>query len=165
MTRFILILTLFSTICRWAPAETKHAQLKWEELGSRISGRKIALVLPDSTRVEGKVITIESDGVRMKISKSSNRKVQPKGEHLIRRQSLSTLRVTEYRKLGRVLCTLGAVGIAGGIVAASSIDVYEGPLVVAVPVVIGVGMAGAAVGGYYTGKAIDKRVTDIRIVP
>jgi hypothetical protein len=165
MKRWILILTLVSVGCEWAVAEPRQAQLKWEDLASRITKKKVAFVLPDGTRVEGKVIAVEPDGLRLNVSKSSNRQAQPKGKHLVARQGLSVLRVTEYRKLGRVLGTLGAVGLAGGIVAASSIDLYEGPLVVIVPAVIAGGIAGAAVGGYYTGKAIDKRVAEIRIVP
>lgn len=147
----------------WA-GEPPPLKLQWGELGSRIVGQKVAFVLPDGTHVEGRVITVEADGLRMKVAKSSNQKTQPKGKQLVARQGLTMLQVTEYRNLGRWLGTLGALGLASGIVAAQQIDLYEGPMVVVVPVVIGVGVAGAGVGGYYVGKRIDKRVTQIVIV-
>lgn len=152
--------------CGWARAgEPRQLQLSWDELASSITGKKVAFVLPDATHVEGKVMDVEPDGLRMKVTKSSNRKTQPKGSHLVARQSLSVLRVTEYRTLGRWLGTLGAIGITAGVVAAQSIDVYEGPLVIIVPAVVAGGITGSAVGGYFVGKAFDKRVTEIRIVP
>jgi hypothetical protein len=62
---------------------------------------------------------------------------------------------------------LGAVATAGALVARGARDsgLTEGPLVVVVPVVGAAGTAGIGVGGYYFGKAVDKRVTDIRIPP
>jgi hypothetical protein len=53
---------------------------------------------------------------------------------------------------------------AAGIAAASYPDLYEGPAVIAVPAVIAAGTAGAAVGGYYAGKRLDKREVEIRII-
>jgi len=144
--------------------EPRQLQLKWNELGPRIEDKKVALVLPGGTYIEGKVQAVQPDGLRLRVSKTSDRKAQPKGKYLIPRQSVSTLRVTEYRKLARLLVTAGALATAAGIVAANHPDLYEGPAVVIVPAVTAVGMAGVAVGGYYAGKRLDKRVTEIRIV-
>jgi hypothetical protein len=49
-------------------------------------------------------------------------------------------------------------------VAANHPALYEGPAIMLVPAVTAAGMAGVAVGGYYAGKRLDKRVTEIRIV-
>ena len=144
--------------------EPRQLQLKWSELGPRIEDKKVALVLPGGTYIEGKVQAVEPDGLRLRISKTSDRKAQPKGWQLIPRQSVSTLRVTEYRKLARLLVTAGAVGAAAAIVAANHPDLYEGPALIIVPAVTAGGMAGVAVGSYYAGKRLDKRVTEIRVV-
>jgi hypothetical protein len=144
--------------------EPRQLQLQWSELGPRIEDKKVALVLPGGTYIEGKVQAVQPDGLRLRVSKTSDRKAQPKGSHLIPRPSVSTLRVTEYRKLARLLVTAGALAIAAGIVAANHPDLYEGPAIVIVPAVTAGGMAGVAVGGYYAGKRLDKRVTEIRIV-
>lgn len=144
--------------------EPRQLQLKWNDLGPRIEDRKVSLVLPGGTYIEGKVLAVQPDGLRLRISKTTDRKAQPKGNQLIPRQSVSTLRVTEYRKLARLLVTAGALAIAAGIVAANQPDLYEGPAIVIVPAVTAGGMAGVAVGGYYAGKRLDKRVTEVRIV-
>jgi hypothetical protein len=75
--------------------------------------------------------------------------------------------VTEYRKIGRLLFTLGALATAGAFVALGARDsgLTEGPLVAIVPILGAAGTAGIGVGAYYFGKAVDKRVTDIRIAP
>lgn len=145
-------------------AGPQQLQLKWEELGPRIGHNKVSMALPGGVYIEGKVLDVQPDGLRMKVSKSSDRRSQPKGEHLIPRQSVSVLHMTEYRKLGRVLGTLGAAGAAAGISAASHPDLYEGPAVVAVPAVMAVGTVGAAVAGYFVGKRMDKREIEIRII-
>jgi hypothetical protein len=147
----------------WA-GEPRQLQLKWSDLGPRIEDKKVALVLPGGTYIEGKVQAVQPDGLRLRISKTSDRKAQPKGTHLIPRQSVSTLRMTEYHKLARLLVTAGALAAAAGIAAASYPDLYEGPLVVVIPAVTAGGIAGVALAGYYAGKRLDKRITGIRIV-
>jgi len=123
--------------CGWAwGGQPRQLRLQWEELESRITHKKVAFVLPDGTRVEGKVIGVEPGGLRLKVSKTSNRKVEPKGEQVVARQSLSVLRVTEYRKIGRLVGATGSIAVAAGIILAQDIDIYEGPLVVIVPAVV-----------------------------
>ncbi len=163
----VVLAVMFCAACGLARggAPAQQVQLKWEELDARIVKKKVAFVLPDGTAVEGKVIGVEPDGLRLKVSKSSNRNAQPKGKHLVARQAISVLRVTDYRKLGRLLGTMGAIAAAAGIVAAQHIDLYEGPALIIVPAVAAGGTVGAGIGGYYLGKAFDKRVTEIRIVP
>ena len=162
-------LTAFGTLLLAGAAWAGQGQesLKWSELGPRITGKKVALVLPDGTNVQGKVRGVDPAGLRLDISKTSDKRLQPKGVHTIPRQSVSVLRVTEYRKMGRLLFTLGALATAGAFVAhgASDSGLTEGPLVVIVPAVGAAGTAGIGVGAYYFGKAVDKRVTDIRIAP
>ena len=114
---------------------------------------------------EGKVIGVQPDGLQMKVSKSSDRHVQPKGRQLIPRQSISVLQVTDYRKLGRLLGTTGAMAATAGIVAAQNIGVSEGPGIIVIPAMAAAGTVGAGIGGYYVGKAFDKRVTEIRVIP
>jgi hypothetical protein len=143
----------------------KEVQYKWDELAPVIAHRKVSLALPTGTRVEGTVLRVEADGLRMRVSKTSDRKAVANGVRLIPRPAISVLAVTDYRKLARLGCTLGAMALAGGIVASQNIDVYEGPLVIIVPAVSALGIAGSAVAGYFIGKRLDKRVTYIRVAP
>ncbi|MFB3829509.1 MAG: hypothetical protein ACE15B_22250 [Bryobacteraceae bacterium] len=127
-------------------------EVPWSELGPRVTDRKVALVLPDGSRVEGKVHGVEPEGLRMS-----------KGNRLIPRKSITVLHVTEYGKRGRLLATLGAVAATAGISAAKYPDIYEGPAIIAVPAAVAGGITGSAVAGYFIGKRIDRRVTEIRI--
>ena len=144
--------------------EPRQLQLKWSELGPRVEDRKVALVVPGGTYVEGKVQRVVPDGLWLRVSKTSDHQAQPKGSHLIPRPSVSMLQVTEYRKLARLLVTAGAVAAAAGIVAANHPDLYEGPTVVIVPAVTAAGIVGVGVGAYFAGKRLDKRVVEIHIV-
>ncbi len=167
MRRFVLMLAAVAAVAAGSAraGETRQLQLKWEELDARISDRKVAFVLPDGTAAQGKVIGVQPDGLRLKVTKTSNRRALPKGRQLIPRGQISLLQVTEYRKIGRLLGTAGAIGLAAGIVAAQHIDLYEGPAIVIVPAVAAAGTIGAGIGGYYIGKKFDKRVLEIRILP
>jgi len=140
-------------------------QSKWDELAPLVTGRKIALVLPAGIHIQGRVLAVQPDGLRMKVTRTSDRKILAKGERLIPRQSVSVLRLTEYRKAGRILCTVGSVALAATIIASQEIDLYEGPLVVIVPTVATVGTIGVGVGGYFAGKRIDRREVLIRVAP
>ncbi len=151
--------------CVQGGALPQQVRLTWGELEPSVAKKKVAFVLPDGTQVKGKVIAVEPDGLRMKVTDSSNRQSQPKGNQLIPRRVVSVLQVTDYRKLGRLLGTAGAVATAAAIVAAQDIDIYEGPALIIVPAVAAGGTVGAGIGGYYLGKALDKRVTEIHIVP
>ena len=164
--RFLVLIVMLMGISQsllWG-GEPRQLQLKWNELGPRVGDKKVALVLPGGTYVEGKVQRVAPDGLWLRISKTSDHKAQPKGSRLIPRQSVSMLQMTDYRKLARLLVTAGALAAAAGIVAAHHPDLYEGPAVVLVPAVTAAGMAGVGIGGYYAGKRLDKRVTEIHIV-
>jgi hypothetical protein len=150
-----------SLLCQAQP----QVELKWSELGARAAGHKVALVLPEGTHVEGKVRAVEPHGLRMRVSKTSDRRVVRKGDQIIPRQSISVVRVTEYRKLGRLLVTTGTVGAASALVATNYPDIYEGPAVIAVPAVVAAGLIGLGIGAYFIGKRIDRTVTEIRVVP
>jgi hypothetical protein len=162
-TKLVAAVVALSQSMLWA-GEPRHLQLKWSELGPRIEDRKVALVLPGGTYVEGKVQRVVPDGMWLRVSKTSDHQAQPKGSHLIPRPSVSMLQVTEYGKLGRLLVTAGAAAAVAGIVAASNPAVSEGPGIVAVPVLAAAGIIGAALAGYHAGKRLDKRVIEIRIV-
>ncbi len=154
------------TASAWAGGP-KEVTLSWDALAPAITGKKVALVLPDGTSIQGKVRGVDPAGLQIKISKTSDKRGQPKGLHTIPKQSVSVLNVTDYRKLGRVLCTAGTLAALAPILAlgASDSSIQEGPAVVVVPSVAVAGTAGLAVGGYYVGKAIDKQITLVRVTP
>ena len=147
-------------------AEPKVLSLRWSELESAVGGGKVKIVLPDGLRIEGRVMAVEPEVLRIRITRSSDRHAQPKGEASIPRHAVSVVEVVKYGKLWRLL---GALAIPAGAASAAAItfprDVSEGP----VPgIVLGVslaGVAGTALAGYYLGKRADRHRTTIRIIP
>lgn len=146
-------------------------RMTWREFRVRLP-EKVELTLPNGARIQGKVLAVEEGGLRMNISKSSDRKLQPKGRRLIPRESISTLRLTEYGTKGRWIGVGSALavtaGITAGIAAATHPDLSGGEVgvfVVIVPAVIAGGVVGASIGGYFIGKLFDKKVTMIQIEP
>jgi hypothetical protein len=155
----------------WAGAasagDAAQVSLRWSELGPRITGNKVALVLPDGVLVQGKARGVDPAGLLLDISKTSDKRAHPKGLNLVPRPAVSVLRVTEYRIIGRLVFTLGTVAAAGLLVAKGAGDSAnsEGPFAILVPAVGAAGTLGLGAAGYHFGKAVDKRVTDIRIAP
>ena len=144
-------------------AADQAVETKWDALRPLIANQKIALALPDATEIQGKALAVGPEGLRMKVTKTSNRKVMHKGERLIPRASVSVIRITQHRGLARLLVPAGVAAVSVALVATRDIDVYEGALVVVVPVVAVGGITGGTIGGYYVGKRIDRKVTYIRV--
>jgi hypothetical protein len=144
---------------------SSQLQLRWSELDSVITDRKVTMVLPGGTQIEGKVLRVVADGLWLDVVKTSDRATQPKGVHLIPRQSVSVLRCTEYRRISRLIGTLALpAAVAAGMLAAGTTDCYEGPCIVLFPVLGVSTAAGGAIGGYHIGKRVDRKVTGIRVV-
>ena len=144
-------------------AADETVEVKWDVLGPMIANRKIALALPDGTEIQGKALAAGPDGLRLKVSKTSDRKVMRKGERLVPRASVSVIRMTQHHGIARLLVPAGVLAVSVAVVATRDIDIYEGPLVVVVPVVAAGAIAGGTVAGYYVGKRMDRKITYIRV--
>jgi hypothetical protein len=148
-----------------AMAATKQVEARWEELGGLVSGKKIALTLPDAVSIEGKVASVQADSLTLTIAKSSNVQAHPKRETSIPRASVSTIQLLEMRIIGRVAGTLiGAaigVGTAVGIILSNGIlNKQSGGQVVGETVAI----VGLPVAGYFIGRSLDRKVTLIKVI-
>ena len=165
MTRWPIRLGLLLCIGPGLLPAKEALPVRWSDLSRLVTNRRAALVLPIGAEIEGRVLRVEPDGLRIRVSRTSDRRVVPKGVQLIPRQSISVIRITQYRIAGRLLCTAGALALASSIVATRDIDLYEGPAVVLIPAMAAAGAVGAGVGGYFIGKRIDKKVDYIRVIP
>lgn len=168
MKRHILLILATLLWVAHAPranADSRPLQLSWNELDSHIAGKKIALVLADGIAIEGKDAAVQAGGLRLNITKTGDRKRHPKDSQLIPRQLVTFLRATEFRHLARIIVPVAAVAVVAAVTVSAGSGISEGVGIVVVPAAGAAGGVGAAIGGYYAGKAMDKRETEIRVIP
>ena len=147
-------------------AAERDLSLHWRELQPAVADGKVKIALPNGARIEGTVVAVEPEALRIKISKTSDKKVQPKGEALIPRTQVSIAQVVKYGKKWRIVGALaGPAAVAAVAAAAFPYDVTEGFVPVIVLSVSVAAAAGAAIGGYYIGRSADRQTTTIRIIP
>jgi hypothetical protein len=159
---WVSLLLALAALPATASAQTKPLELKWSEVGSLVTGHQVVLTLTDANSVQGEVVALRDDSLLLDVSKAV--KGYPKGNGAVPRGSIVLIDLQRTkgswgRILGTVIGTLGGMSLGGYVDAKSSPSAGQG---------IGtfVGLSGAgAVAGYYTGRAIDRRVTHIRIVP
>jgi hypothetical protein len=134
-------------------------QLTWEEFGQVVVERKVSVPLPGNHKVEGEVLAVRPDGMVMDIWKTSDRAAFPRGQGFVPRSSVNTVRV--IREKGPMKLVGGIAGTAGGFLAVIAVGFVTNG-VGAIPMLLA-GWPACGVGGYYLGKAADRRTTLITI--
>ncbi len=134
-------------------------ELTWNELSQVIVERKVAVPLPGNRKVEGEVLAVRPDGIVMDIWKTSDRAAFPRGQGFVPRSSVNSVRV--IREKGPMKLVGGIAGTAGGFLAVIAVGFVTNG-VGAIPMLLA-GWPACGVGGYYVGKAADRRTTLITI--
>jgi hypothetical protein len=162
--KFGVILTVWVLFSHAVFAVDQHEiSIPWNDLSAVVVGRTIRMILPNGPRIEGKAVVVEPEQLRVRITKTSNPRVQPRGQALIPRTAVSAMQVVRYGVRWRI------TGMIAGplLVAATAVTVVAhtgaGNLNTAAGLTAG-GILGGAVAGYYTGKRADRRIVTIRIV-
>ncbi len=158
------LLALMGALILPAYAGTSRVEVRWAELSPLILGHTVTMVLPGAITVSGDAVAVREDSLLLDIRKTSDSKAWPKGSTSIPRASVNTIQLTETNRVGgRVLGVV--VGALGGMVAGGEIVAHgnqgEGA---AVSTFLAVSVAGS-VGGYFTGKSVDRHTTLIRVAP
>jgi len=145
-------------------AETKALELKWNELAPLVVGHRVELTLTGGAKVKGEAVVVREDNLMMDVAGSSGAKPYPKGSAAIPRDQVSLIKVERTRgSWGRSMGTV--IGVLSGIVVGTYVAVVSTDSAgAAIPLFLGIA-SGAAVGGYFAGRGIDRKVTLIRIVP
>jgi hypothetical protein len=163
MSRFVWIALLVASNCFAAGKQRK--ELAWAELGPAIAGKKIQLVLPGGVEIQGNVLGVEPEALRLDVTKTSDKKVIRKGENSIPRPAVSTIRISRYTKRWRLLLT---PGLPGTLMLAMTVAIAHYPYTADPRKVIPIGMAvtvSSTMAGYYVGKHLDRQeLTEIKIV-
>jgi len=134
-------------------AEDREYVLKWNDLPPMVAGRKLTATLRDGTRVKGKALAVEPEGLRMRVAGS---------ETTVPRAAVARLKVSRGTWRWRVIGT--AIGVGAGAPAAGFLHARlynEGTSSPAVALVVVV----PAALGYLAGWAADRHTTLIRIAP
>jgi len=156
-TMFLATCLLTHTLCA---ADPKEVSLRWTELEPAVAGRQIRMTLPNGPQIKGRVLAVEPQALRIQITKTSDKLVQPKGEISLPRTAIPVLQVMRYGIRWRIFGTaIGPVlvGAAGASVAARGAGTVND-----LPKYIGYGagaVIGTGVGGYFLGKRADRHVT------
>jgi hypothetical protein len=95
VSSLILVLTVNGNTA--FAAGQKEAKLYWDELLNAILHERIAVNLPDMTRVEGKVLAVHQDSLDIAVQKTSDARLHPKGVMTIPRSSLSSFELHAKR--------------------------------------------------------------------
>jgi hypothetical protein len=128
-------------------------QIAWNDL-PMVFNKKIRIVMPDGTRIEGKAVALETDALAVQVTKTTNANDYPKGKLLVPRATLQAFDIRNptyhWRVVGTVLGTLGGVvALAVGALADSN-EISATALAAA---------GAIPVAGYFLGQRADQRVT------
>ena len=163
MSRFPWVALLVASNCFAAGEQRK--ELAWAELGPAIAGKKIQLVLPGGIEIQGNVLGVEPEALRLDVTKTSNKKAIRKGENSIPRPAVSTIRISRYTKRWRLILT---PGLPGALLLAMTVAVTHQRYSPDPQKVVSIGMvvtASSTIAGYYLGKHLDRQeLTEIKIV-
>jgi hypothetical protein len=140
-----------------------EVELRWDELSPMITGKEVALVLPNGAALRGEAVAVRDEGLVMVVKRTSDRRLQPKGQATIPREQVKLLELRRPRgAAGRIAMTI--VGAFGGLTlgALLAYTATDGAAA-AWATFVGIGTGGAVL-GYYAGDEIDRRTTRIKIV-
>ena len=147
-------------------AKRESVEVEWNDLDQLISGRKVALCLPDSTDIEGKVLSVAPDGLVMQIRKTSDAQAHAKGQALIPRSSVTALQLKKTKGPWRTICT--TIGAGGGFLLGGFVSVFVAPerssLTAGTKAAFVAVMGGLAIVGYLVGRKADRKVIIIRVI-
>ena len=155
---------LLSLVALPAAAASAPIEVQWNELAPMILGQTVSVALSGGAVVQGEAVSVRDASLALNIRKTSDSRAYPRGEASLPRTAIVELRLVETRGVGgRVLGTVvGAiVGMVGGAELAVHSTNTEGPAVAAFTSVA----VSSAVGGYYTGRMVDRHIRVIRIAP
>ncbi len=134
--------------------------LTWDELAPVLVDKNAAIPLPNGKRVEGEVLAVRPDGIVMDIRKTRDKQNYPTGQGFVPRDSVNEVRLVRHK--GPMKLALGIAGTVGGVLLAGVVTFYAPPA--GIPMFI-LAIPSAGVGGYYAGKAADRRTTLIKVIP
>jgi hypothetical protein len=144
------------------PVQAKEdLRVSWLDLPAFTNGKTIALVLPDGSNLQGKVIGAEASQLIFKVSKTSNVQSYPKGNVTIPRASVRSFSMNRSGALWKAVGSV--IGLGAGLAVAVPVNAYshnEGdgaPLAVALIIIVPVVL------GFLIGRSADKKTVTVTL--
>ncbi|MEO7649356.1 MAG: hypothetical protein ABIZ80_02735 [Bryobacteraceae bacterium] len=136
-------------------AASRPLELKWGELGPAVQGRRVEVRTSDGSKRKGEIAVVREDSLVMD--------VQSKGNVSIPREAVTLIKIQGSRgSWGRSLGTV--IGVLSGVVVGAYVAIATTDSDAGIPVFLGVTTA-LTLGGYFTGREIDRKGTVINVVP
>ena len=158
MTRNILtacaMLLLFG-VASFANSNEER-QIAWGDL-QKIVGKKVRVVMPDGTQVQGKAVAVEADALTVQVSKTSNAGAYPKGKLLVPRATLKSFDVKHSTYHWRVIGV--TIGVVAGVAVFALVSVEVDGIFGKPGAVSWAAAAALPAAGYFLGQKADQQVT------
>jgi hypothetical protein len=138
-------------------------RLQWRDLDRLTKGRRIALQLPSGIKLQGDVVSINTDELVLDVCKTSNKQAYPKGRAIVPRPEVTRLNIIRTRHTWRVVGT--AIGAGIGTAVAVPVAIYGGNEGVIEPGMVVLAAAVPTAVGYLLGWAGDRNVMHIVVEP
>ena len=151
-----MLAVVAAVVPRAGAATREQVQIKWDDL-STIVGQKVRVVMPDGAQIEGIAKAVEVDALAIEITQTSDKAAYPRGNFLVPRATLKTVDVPRPTKKWRILCV--SVGGGLGLLSAAFASARTGGFIKSngLAAMFGAGAVAAPVGGYFIGRAADRR--------
>lgn len=139
----------------------KEVAVRWEELAPLVEKREIETVLTNGVHLRGRVEQVLPEALVVKVKRTSDPDLVPKGHTRIARDLVSELTVRWKRPLARILLPVAFyfAGQLGWSAASSGVGREPGNAEMYVVTVL------SSIAGYAIGDVLDRRRLAVRIIP
>ncbi|MCP5112852.1 MAG: hypothetical protein GY953_18650 [bacterium] len=156
-----LLMALFSASVPTILAAREHeVRVAWEEVAPLVEGREVETVLKNGVHIRGRAQKVLAEELEIRVKRTSNATVVPKGVTRIPRDLLVVLTVKWKRRVARALLTPGVV--VGGWLALGVLGVGGDSVNSAGALALSTGFGAA---GYLLGDRIDAKRLRVVLVP
>lgn len=147
-----------------ANAGTAPAEIRWNELAALIVDHHVSIPIAGGAVVEGEALSVRDDSLMLDIRNTSDASRYAKGQTSIPRSFVTEIRLAERRGTGGPI--LGTVvGALLGMVAGAEIAVHGTRSEAAGVSTFSAIAVASTVGGYYTGRSLERHMRLSRIAP
>jgi len=168
----VMLAIMIGASAEQAVGRNREVEVRWGELAGAVGNRDVALTLPDGAIVEGTVVEVQNEALKLQIKKTTDSRYRRSPLVTIPRASVKILQTREIRGPWRAIGAAAFAGggaVAGWAIAEGVFHVSgEGSGIWSEPkgpaLVLGLA-GGGGLAGYLIGRKSDRQITYLKIVP